>query len=189
MAFDHRKGAAPEPILDFRHLLGHAYVAPEEVAGFSVLDPGRREALEAWTAGVIPGDEHWPSARDVDAAAYVDAVVAQASAVRPILLRAIDALERAAEAAHGQGFAACDPEQRETLLGEFAEIDATGGFDLVLELTYEAYYRDPDVCRVMRQRTGFDSALPHLGSPMEPFDEGLLDRVRSLPPHYREVGE
>jgi hypothetical protein len=186
MAFDHRQGAA-EPALDFRRHLGHAYVAPDEVDGVGVLDADRREALAAWTAGVIPGDEHWPSALDVDAAAYVDAVVARVPQVRPILLRGIDALERAAEAAHGRSFAACGPAQREALLRELAEVDAGGAFDLVLELTFEAYYRDPEVCRVMKVRTGFDSTLPHVGSSMEPFDERLLERVRSLPPRYRSV--
>jgi hypothetical protein len=39
----------------------------------------------------------------------------------------------------------------------------------------------------MRELTGFDSRLPHLGSAMQPFDERLLDRVSQLPPHYRQV--
>jgi hypothetical protein len=189
MAFDHRKASseAEMPTVDFRRHLGHAYVEPEEVGTFTVVDPVRRQALEAWTACVVPGDARWPSARDVEAAAYIDAVVARAPQVRPVLLRAIDAVERAAEAAHGQPFAACAAEQQEALLRDFAAVDPTGGFDLVLELTFEAYYRDPRVCAVMKERTGFDSTLPHVGSPMEPFDERLLDRVRTMPARYREV--
>jgi hypothetical protein len=188
MAFDHRQGALEsQPAADFRRHLGHAYVEPETVGAFAILDDARRATLEAWTDRVVPGDEHWPSASAAAAAAYVDAVVARAPLVRPLLLRAIDALERATEAAHGRGFAACAPDEQDALLTALAEADASGAFDLVVELTFEAYYRDPQVCAVMRERTGFDAALPHLGSPMEPFDERLLDRVRALPPRYRET--
>jgi Gluconate 2-dehydrogenase subunit 3 len=186
MAFDHRKASA-ETAVDFRRHLGGAYVPPEEVGEFAVVDTRRRETLEAWTASIVPGDAHWPSARDVGAAAYIDAVVARAPAVRPILLRAIDALDRAAEAAEGQAFGACAGERQEELLREFAAVDPSGAFDLVLELTFEAYYRDRRVCDVMKERTGFDPALPHLGSSMEPFDERLLDRVRTMPARYRGV--
>jgi hypothetical protein len=189
MAFDHRKASteAGEPVVDWRLHLGHAYVAPSEIGELRILDPKRAETLAAWTAQIVPGDEHWPSARDAGAAAYVDAVVSRAPVVRPILLRAIDALDRAAEAGHGRRFADCPPADQEALLTALAEVDPSGGFDLVLELTFEAYYRDPRVCAVMRERTGFDPALPHLGSAMEPFDEDLLERVRALTPRYRRV--
>src|ERR687885_1118304 len=107
MAFDHRKASsAAQTSVDFRRHLGHAYVPPEDVGPFAVVDARRRETLVAWTACIVPGDSHWPSAADIGAAAYVDAVVARAPQVRPVLLRAIDALDRAAEAAHGRAFAA-----------------------------------------------------------------------------------
>jgi hypothetical protein len=186
MAFDHRSAAAT---VDFQQHLGHAYVAPEDLDGARVLDPARSEALAAWTASIIPGDEHWPSAREAHAAAYIDATVSRAPATRPLLLNALSNLERAAQAAHGKPFAACDDDERETLLTEFSEVDATGAFEMVLELTFEAYYRDPHVCEVMERRTGFRSELPHTGSPMEPFDETRLERVKSLPAHYRQVPE
>jgi hypothetical protein len=186
MAFDHRNAAAT---VDFQQHLGHAYVAPEDLDGTRVLDPARSEALAAWTASIIPGDAHWPSARDAHAAAYIDATVGKAPATRPILLNALTNLERAAQAAYEKPFAACDADQREALLGDFSEVDATGAFDMVLELTFEAYYRDPHVCAVMERRTGFRSELPHTGSPMEPFDEARLERVKSLPPRYRQVPE
>jgi hypothetical protein len=187
MAFDHRapSALAEDGADDFQRHLGHAYIEPGDVGTFTVLDPARQAALKAWTARLIPGDEHWPSAADAGAAAYIDAVLARAPAVRPLLLRTLERLERAAQAAHGTGFAACEEAAQVALLGELAELG--GGFDLVLELTFEAYYRDPGVNRAIEARTGFRTALPHLGSAMAPFDETRLERVKQLPPNYREV--
>jgi hypothetical protein len=185
VAFDHRAPSSEAAAGDFRRHLGHAYVPLQDVGEFTVLDAPREAALEAWTARLIPGDEHWPSAADTQAAAYIDAVLARVPAVRPLLLRAIERLERAAEAAHGTDFAACDEDAQIALLHDLAELG--GGFDLVLELTFEAYYRDPAVNRAIEARTGFRTALPHLGSAMKPFDETRLARVKTLPRRYREV--
>lgn len=188
MAFDRR-----DPVLnvetreDFRHYLGQVYVHPDHVGAFSVLDGPRQECLEDWTAQLIPGDDHWPSARDVGAAAYVDAVVTRAPQVRSLLLCALSALDSSALDRHDAVFASCDGDEQLALVEELSRDGAGGGFDLVLELTFEAYYRDPLVVSVMKERTGFDATLPHLGSHMEPFDESLLDRVKTLPPHYRTV--
>jgi hypothetical protein len=189
MAFDRRDPVLNvEPREDFRPHLGQVYVHPDDVGAFSVLDGARQECLQDWTAQLIPGDDHWPSARDVDAAAYVDAVVARAPRVRALLLDALAALDRSALERHEAVFASCDRDDQLALVEELSQDGARGGFDLVLELTFEAYYRHPRVVAVMKERTGFDATLPHLGSQMQPFDESLLDRVRALPPHYRTVG-
>lgn len=185
MAFDHRAPSATEDAGDFRRHLGHAYVEAGDVGPFTVLDPPRQAALAAWTARLIPGDEHWPSAADTGAAAYIDAVLARVPAVRPLLLRTLQTLEHTAEAAHGTAFAECGEDEQVALLEALSELGA--GFDLVLELTFEAYYRDPAVNRAIEARTGFQAALPHLGSAMPPFDEARLERVKQLPPRYREV--
>jgi hypothetical protein len=58
-------------------------------------------------------------------------------------------------------------------------------FRSVLAMTLEAYYRDPAVEAVTRERTGFDARRPMTGTPLPPFDPSRLDRVRSLPPRYR----
>ena len=55
----------------------------------------------------------------------------------------------------------------------------------VLEMTLEAYYRDPAVEAVVEARTGFRSRLPMVGTPLPPFDPARLDRVRALPPRHR----
>jgi hypothetical protein len=164
-----------------------AYVPASEVGGFVILDEGQRAALEHWTARLIPGDREWPDARQVEAAAYIDAVLA-AEPVASRVVTALARLEAAAAELCSAPFSDCPPRSQDQLLEELSRDPASAdAFTQVLELTYEAYYRDPAVCDVMTRRTGFDSALPHLGSEMEPFDEALLDRVRRLSPRYREA--
>lgn len=164
------------------------YVPASEVRAPEVVDPARQRTLAAWTARLIPAAGAWPGADEVGAAAYVDAAIGTTPASRQTVLRAIDRLDLlAAEAGH-LSFADGPTEMQDRFLRDLAaESDLAAAFQQVLELTYEAYYRDPRVCDVMRERTGFDSRLPHLGSEMEPFDESLLERVAKLPPHYRQV--
>jgi hypothetical protein len=164
------------------------YVPAGEERGFEVVDPARRRTLEAWTGRLIPAAGEWPGADEVGAAEYVDATIAAEPLARATVLRTLGRLDASAGAAGHPSFAESPAEAQDRILGEVAADPELGpGFQQVLELTYEAYYRHPRVCAVMADRTGFDSRLPHLGSEMKPFDESLLDRVRQLPPHYRQV--
>jgi hypothetical protein len=164
------------------------YVAASEVHEFAVVDAARRPTLEAWVDRLVPASGDWPGAAAIGAAGYVDATIARAPAARPAVLLALDRIDRLAATAGGPSFAECPPPERDRILAEVAaDPRFAAAFQQVLELTYEAYYRDERVCDVMRERTGFDSRLPHLGSPMEPFDPSLLERVAALPPHYRQV--
>jgi hypothetical protein len=164
------------------------YVPASEVHDFAIIDAARRPALEAWVAHLVPAHGAWPGAAEVGAAAYVDAAIAAAPDARPPVLLTIDQLERLAADRGWSSFAACPSEDCDRILTAVAaDRRFAAAFQQVLELTYEAYYRDERVCDVMRERTGFDSRLPHLGSAMEPFDPSLLDRVAALPPRYRQV--
>jgi hypothetical protein len=58
---------------------------------------------------------------------------------------------------------------------------------MVRDLTYEAYYAHPRVLAALQRDLAWDGLAPTRGSEMEPFDESLLSRVKTLPPLYREV--
>jgi hypothetical protein len=60
-------------------------------------------------------------------------------------------------------------------------------FSVILELTYEAYYRHPAVQDVVKERTGFDIHRTVQGAPLEPFPTERLTRVSMLPARYREA--
>lgn len=167
--------------------LGQTYVAPGEVTEFLILNREQQATLAAWAERLIPAAGLWPSGAAVDAHLYADNCAARSPLLRSMLLRAVDRAEREARSAHGRPFAACEGPQRDELLRQLEEGEAANLFGLVLELLFEGYYRDPRVLEVVRARTGFEYMAPVEGIEIEPFEEGLLRRVRELPPRYREV--
>jgi hypothetical protein len=160
---------------------GSTYVAPDQVGDLRVLDDARAALLAVWVDRLIPGDAAWPPASATDAVAYVDAMLQRVPGARPGVLGALDALAAA-------GFTGLDTAAQVEALRALQDSARLGaGFASVLEMTYEAYYRDPAVVVVVQERTGFETARPRTGTPMAPFDAGRLDRVRALPPRWRSA--
>jgi hypothetical protein len=118
---------------------------------------------------------------------YADNSAARSPLLRSMLLRAVDLVDREARGAHGSAFADCEQADREELLRGLQSGSDAVLFDLVLELVFEGYYRDPRVLEVVEQRTGFRVMAPVEGIEIDPFDEALLERVKGLPPLLREV--
>jgi hypothetical protein len=73
------------------------------------------------------------------------------------------------------------------IVAELEREDSSGGFDMVRDFAYEAYYAHPLVLLALKRELGWDGVAPTTGSEMSGFDEGLLVRVKTLPPRYREV--
>jgi len=72
--------------------------------------------------------------------------------------------------------------ERTELLQWFEE-QAPLAFTLLKELTYEVYYRDGSVAKLIEQRTGFDTRLPVEGIEIKGYDKtlGLLAEVAEKP--------
>jgi hypothetical protein len=157
------------------------------VRDYILLSELQRRTLAAWAERLIPADGSWPSAADADAQMYADNCAARSPLLRSMLLRAVDSVERAAREGLGKSFAESSEDEQEKLLAELEGGDDALLFDLVLELLFEGYYRDPAVLAVVEQRTGFKVMAPVEGVELEPFDESLLKRVKGLPPLLREV--
>jgi hypothetical protein len=192
MAFDRTEPPgeavlAETPEASYSLEFGHTYVAPEEVRDFVILGAAQQATLAAWAERLIPASGSWPGADEVDAHMYADNCASRSRLLRSMLLRAVDTAEREALAAHRRAFAECSASEREQVLRGLA--DGADGvlFDLVLELVFEGYYRDPRVLEVVEERTGFRVMAPVEGVELEPFDESLLERVRNLPPMLREA--
>jgi hypothetical protein len=183
MAFDSRGGA--DTHRRFEKLMGRTYVAPGE-HGIRVLDPRRQATLAAWVGRLIPGDENWPNAAELDTVEYVDAVVFTAPELRPLLLAALDRADVVARAEHGDALAGLEPAQVVAVLTALETEEQTAeAFALVLELTYEAYYRHERVLAVVAERTGFDIGRTVNGAPLAPFPVERLDGVKQLPVNVR----
>ena len=194
MAYDRRAEEPERPqsagsMLDYRRELGKVFVPLDEAHDFVILDPDRAAALRAWTAALIPARGARPAADEVGAAEYIDATAFLAPRIRAGLLAAIDALEREARARFETLFTACPGERQTCLLQELASSRHQDVFAMVRELTYEAYYAHPRVLAVLADETGWRYEEAFSGGEMEPFDEGLLERMRAIAPHYRHVSE
>jgi hypothetical protein len=155
------------------------YVAPEEVGEPEVLDAQAIAVLTAWVDALVPGDAHWPSASATPAVGYIDAMLARDPALLPGVRAAVAGL-------HEAGFTGLDAAGRTAALREL-EASVPAVFSAVLEMTVEAYYRDPAVEAVVEQRTGFRSRRTMTGTPLPPFDTSRLERVRALPPRWRQA--
>jgi gluconate 2-dehydrogenase subunit 3-like protein len=166
---------------------GHTYVSPEEVTEFVILSATQQRTLAAWSERLIPAEGPWPSAAAVEADMYADNCAARSPLLRSMLLRAVDLVDREAREAHGAAFAESEEGQRDEVLRDLESGSDAVLFDLVLELVFEGYYRDPRVLEVVEERTGFKVMAPVEGIEIEPFDESLLERVKGLPPLIREV--
>jgi hypothetical protein len=190
MAYDRRQSDVVVPAqaaaryLDYRLHVGRSEVPVGAQRTFSVLDPGRAATLRSWVECLIPAHGGRPSAADVGAAEYVDATVATATGLRETLLRTIDRLRELA----GADFVAADLEVRTRAVRALELEDRSGGFDMVRDFTYEAYYAHPLVLAALKRELGWDGVAPTTGSAMPGFDGSLLERVKTLPPRYREVG-
>jgi hypothetical protein len=190
LAYDRKQGGhevAQSSRPDYRLEVGRAEVPVGEPRGFSVLDPERAATLRAWTSTVIPAGDGRPDAGAIGAAEYIDATVSLVPSIRPVLLHALEKIEAIAQHKAHRSFAECARDERELLLREFQRDDETDAFQMVSDFTYEAYYGHPEVLAALESATGWHSSVPMTGSPMAPFDEGRLARVKSLPPLYRRV--
>ena len=190
LAYDRKQGGhsvaqANRP--DYRLEIGTAEVPVGEPRGFSVLDAPRAATLTAWVATLIPARGGRPDAGEVGAAEYVDATVFLVPALRPALIQAIDRIERSATDQLRKAFGECSAEDRERLLREFEAVDASDGFNMVRDFTYEAYYGHPRVLAALEKETGWSSTSPTRGSAMKPFDASRLERVRKLPSRWRKA--
>lgn len=189
MAYERQQGGhevaqASRP--DYRLEIGRAEVPVGQARDFSVLEPARAKTLKAWVATLIPASGSRPNASEVGAAEYIDATVLMAPGLRPVLLQAIDQLEVIATTRARRGFPECTATERQLLLRELEASHHSDAFSMVRDFTYEAYYGHPKVLAALEADTGWSSTSPTRGSSMKPFDPTRLDRVRSLPPHWRK---
>jgi hypothetical protein len=192
MAFDRvqappEAGETPPPEVAYSREFGRTYVAPAEVERYLILDAGEARTLASWAARLIPGGGEWPSAADVDAPMYVDNCAARSPLLRSMLLRGLAGVAARAWEEHRLEFAQCSPADQDRILAKLESSGDAALFELILELVYEGYYRAEVVLAVVERRTGFRVRGPLDGTELEPFDERLLDRVRTLPSSYREA--
>jgi hypothetical protein len=173
--------------IDYRQEIGRALVPIGIERGFTVVDPDRAEALRAWVSALIPARSERPAAADIGAAEYVDATIFLTPRLRGVLLDAIDTVEQLAQKLAGRRFAEVTPSERAEVLRAFEANDPLDAFPMVRDLTYEAYYAHPRVLDVLERETGWRYEVAIAGGELEPFEERLLDQMRTVPPRWRQA--
>ena len=173
--------------IDYRQEIGRAHVPIGVEREFIVLDPDRAATLRAWVSALIPARGERPAAGEVGAAEYVDATVFLTPRLRGVLLDGIDTVDQLAQKLAGRRFAEAPPPERTEVLRAFEANDPLDAFPMVRDLTYEAYYAHPRVLDVLELETGWRYEVAFSGSELEPFDESLLARMRTLPPRWRKA--
>jgi hypothetical protein len=192
MAFDRVKpppeaGKGPSPEATYSREFGSTYVPPDEVQGYVTLNDQEQLALAAWADRLIPAEAPWPSASEVGAPMYADNCAARSPLLRAMLLRALSVVRAEAWDRRRADFGDCAGSEQDELLTELESSAHAVLFELVLELVFEGYYRAGQVLEVVERQTGFRIRGPLEGTALEPFEESLLERVRTLPPAYIQV--
>jgi hypothetical protein len=192
MAYDRRAAETepsrpPDTTFDYRRELGRVFVPPNVARDFVILDAERAATLRAWTAALIPPRDARPAADEIGAAEYIDATLFLAPRLRAPLLSALDALDREAHHHAQTTFSACNAETQSNLLRQLEASRHRDVFAMIRELTYEAYYTHPHVLDALAAETGWQYETAFSGAAMEPFDERLLERMRTITPRYRQV--
>jgi hypothetical protein len=183
MSEDTRRGvheSASVTISDFTAALQGRYVPGTEALAYRVLDAARAQVAEAVVDSLVPGDDAWPAASATGAAAYLDATAFTSPGLRPLLLRALDSVSELARDAGGD-LLELDANKREQVLASLEAADPSA-FQMLLELTLEAYYRSDLIRRPLRERAGYRTEIARDGVSLPPFDLTLLERVGELPP-------
>jgi hypothetical protein len=173
--------------IDYRQEIGRAHIPIGVERGFAVLDADRAEILRAWVSALIPAAGDRPAAGEVGAAEYVDATVFLTPRLRGVLLDGIDTVDQLAVKLTGRRFNEASPAEQAEVLRFFEANDPLAAFPMVRDLTYEAYYAHPWVLDVLERETGWRYEVAFSGGELEPFDENLLARMRSVPPRWRKA--
>jgi hypothetical protein len=173
--------------IDYRQEIGRAHVPIGVEREFAVLDPDRAEALRAWVSALIPARGDRPAASEIGAAEYIDATVFLTPRLRGVLLDGIDTVDQLSQKLAERRFVEATPPEQTEVLRAFEASDSLDAFPMVRDLTYEAYYAHPRVLDVLERETGWRYEVAISGGELEPFDESLLARIRTLPPRWRKA--
>jgi hypothetical protein len=104
-----------------------------------------------------------------------------------VLLDGIDTVDQLSQKLAERRFVEATPLEQTEVLRAFEESDSLDAFPMVRDLTYEAYYAHPRVLDVLERETGWRYEVAISGGELEPFDESLLARIRTLPPRWRKA--
>lgn len=146
--------------------------------------PNEKATLAAAMDVIIPASDGMPSASAVGGMEYLTRRAREMPALRKDLKKAAATLEELSQKRFQAAFGRLKSEQKVQVLKEMESQAAPRLFATLRDFTYEAYYTDPRVWKLI----GYDFFPTNSGGPeMQPFDESILSEVRKKPRNFREV--
>lgn len=165
-------------------LLSYSCIPPEEQGSALNLDENAVETLIAIVDEIIPASNGMPAASEVGALNYFALLAAEQRSLPETLQRGVAAVDDLSQERFENSFSSLSKERRILILSELESRVAPEVFANLRNYVYEAYYLQPRVWALL----GYEPYPTNAPGPeMEPFDEALLNRVRSMPKGYKEV--
>jgi hypothetical protein len=147
----------------------------------SVLVAAERQLLARVLDRLVPPEAGFPGAGDLGIGAFVEEALGRSPASRRVFLEGLRAIAGEAHARGGGDFAALAGAEQDAVLHAIQSARPEF-FDALLVHAYSGYYSAPEIIRLLGIEVR--PPQPH-GHAIEPFDPGLLARVRARPPLYR----
>ena len=132
---------------------------------------------------LIPAIDEIPSAGQMGLVQHIEQTALRFERFWQALTRVLDAISLDPHAHAQGGFSALEPETQDEAIEE-VENGLSSEFESFLELVYYVYYSDSRVHKRIGWRSG---PLQPKGFDMPPFDEAILETVRTRKPFWREA--
>jgi hypothetical protein len=149
----------------------------------SLLNDAETKTLGLAMDRIIPANSTMPSASEVGAVAYVMAILKDLPDIGPLFKELLVKIEGISQLLFNSDYAGLSASDRTSVLKDLESKHAEL-FGVLKDFTYEAYYTNESVFPLI----GYE---PHptqtLGPNMEPFDPGILNRVKQMPPFYTKI--
>lgn len=160
-------------------------------SGQRIFTDHQRDLLTAALNRIIPAQDQFPGAGDIDGAAWVEqAVIERAAAdkaagrtpdLRRLFTEGLAQLEIAAAQRGAAAFAQLSPEHQDDALRQ-VETEHPDFFNALVRQCYNSYYTNPDIFNLI----GYAIPSPQDYQPL-PFDERLLEPQRRRRQLWRPV--
>lgn len=141
------------------------------------------KALSSVMDEIIPADDGMPAASEVGGVEYLQRLCQSLPGLNDDLKQSLTEVDGISHSHFGKSFLALTKSERIQTLVEMEKMKPKL-FATLRDYTYEAYYTQPRVWKLM-DYTFYPTN--ESGPKMKPFDESVLAEVRRKPRFYREV--
>ena len=147
------------------------------------LSVAQRATLRAAMDEIVPAVDDMPAASAAGGGEYVARVAREDKAIRQAIGQSLAGIEALSKKLKAKPFTALSRPQRVETLQAY-EQQSPKEFVTLRDFTYEAYYTDPRVWKLI----GYELHPTNEAGPrVKPFDESVLTHVKKMPKRYREV--